>query len=464
MRARILLALLSASVLAVWALLFVRVGRDPVAPRQRPEVSSVGPGEPDARAYAPDSVFRPDVDRPEPVRLPPGALHASFSFGPEDARPFSYFGHAVALDGETAVVGAPYDDGEGTDAGAAYVFRRGEDGWRQVARLTAPEAWDFDRFGFSVAVRQGTVAVGADRRDRGGGLDCGAVYVFRERDGGWRLESVLQPEDLGAKDALGISVAVDGDAVVAGAPGQNGSGAAYIFSFDGRGWQQQAKLTAPSSSGYAGFGHAVAISGDAALVGAPTTDEPAVLSGAAYVFRRQGGGWRLEARLASANAVSLEKFGASVALDGDLALVGSPRAALGDSTRAGAAFVFQRSGGGWRQTARIQAPSPRSDEEFGRAVALAPGRAIVGSSFGDAAGLNTGVAYLFERQGERWNARGAVFATEPAAVEEFGTSVAVSGSRALIGAPRQGRHGNAAGAAYVFQSHPSTLPSTGGDP
>lgn len=464
MRARIFLALLSASVLAVWALLFVRAGRDPGSEQPRREPAASSSGEPEARAYAPDSVFRPDVDRPEPVRLPPGALHASSSFAPEDARPFSYFGHAVALDGDTAVVGAPYDDGEGTDAGAAYVFRRGGDGWRQVARLTAPEAWDFDRFGFSVAVRRGTVAVGADRRDRGKVLDCGAVYVFRERNGGWGLESVLQPEDLGSKDGLGISVAMDGDTIVAGAPGQNGSGAAYVFSFDGRGWKKRAKLTVPSASGYAGFGHAVALSGDAALVGAPTIDEPAVLSGAAYVFRRRGTRWLQEARLASANAAPLEKFGASVALDGDLALVGSPRAALGDSSRAGAAFVFQRSGGGWRQAARIQAPSPRSDEEFGRAVALAADRAIVGSSFGDAAGLNTGVAYLFGRQGERWRARGAVFAAEPVAVEEFGTSVAVSGAQALIGAPRQSGQGNAAGAAYIFQDDPPTFPSTGGDP
>jgi hypothetical protein len=461
MRARIFLALLAASVLAVWTFLFIYRGQAPGTREPRPgRAAGGGPGEPDARAYAPDSVFRPDIDRPEALRLPPGALYASSSFAPEDARPFSYFGHAVALDGETAVVGAPYDDAEGMDAGAAYVFQRGRDGWRQVARLTAPKAWDFDHFGFSVAVRQGTVAVGADRRDHGKVLDCGAVYLFRERNGGWKLAGVLQPEDLGSKDGLGVSVGVDGDTVIAGAPGQNGSGAAYVFAFDGRGWKTRAKLTVPQSSGYAGFGHAVAISGDTALVGAPTTDEPAVLSGAAYVFRRQGKDWRQETRLASANAAPLEKFGASVALDGDLALVGSPRAALGDSTRAGAAFVFQRTGGAWRQMARIQAPSPRSDEEFGRAVALAASRAIVGSSFGDAAGLNTGVAYLFERQEERWSARGSVFATEPSAVEEFGTSVAVSGDRALIGAPRRSRQGNAAGAAYVFQDDPST----GGDP
>lgn len=452
MRTRIAFSIVAAGIAVLWSSLFLRSREavpSPPSPRRQLPVADAGP---EARAYAPDSVFRPDVDRVEPMPFPAGTSRAvSTRFGPTDTRPFSYFGHAVALDGDTALVGAPYDDGEGMDAGAAYVFRHDGTSWRQLARLTAPESWDFDRFGFSVAVRDRMAVVGADRRGRRGAGDCGAVYVFREAAGRWGLEAVLQPEDLGSHDGLGISVAVDADTILAGAPGQGGSGAAYVFVRDGRGWRKQAVLAAPPASGYSGFGHAVALSGATALVGAPTVSEPAVFSGAAYVFRRRGEDWRLEARLASAEAAPLEKFGAAVALFEDVALAGAPRATLGGSTRAGAVFVFQRHGGTWRQAARITAPQPRSDEEFGRAVSLAEDRAVVGSIFGDAAGLNTGVAYLFEHRGAAWSPGGTVLAGDAATVDEFGASVATSGARTLIGAPRWSGRGNAIGAAYVVE-------------
>ena len=407
----------------------------PPAPAPRAESVPEGPEDP---PWAPDSVFRPETFRGDPV-LPAVALKARETIRARDANPFSYFGQAASIDGDVAVVGAPYDDGEGTDAGAAYVFRRSGGRWLQAAKLTAPSPRPFDRFGFSVAVSGSTVVVGADRRDH-----TGAAFVYREAG---TLEATLRPRDLAEKDGLGISVAADGDAVLVGAPGKD---AAYLFRRSVGRWREEAKLSDPSPSEHSGFGHSVALSGDTALIGAITSSDLEVMGGRAYLFRRGGSGWELEARLAPPEPRPLQKFGAAVALDGDFALVGAPRAVLGDKTRAGAVYLFRRNGSGWETAAALTGSPPRNDEEFGRTVSLAGGRLIVGSQFGDAAGLNTGGAWLFDLEGDRWQSRGPVLAPDASALDEFGSAVAMSDRWILIGAPREAEAGNAAGAAYLY--------------
>lgn len=371
------------------------------------------------------------------------------------------------MDGDVAVVGAPYDDGAGTDAGAAYVFRRRGDQWTQEAKLTAPAPQPFDRFGFSVAVSGEAVVVGADRRDAGSLVDSGEAFVFRFAEGGWFLEAALRPRGLAEKDGLGISVAIDGDVLLAGAPGTDGAfpgvGAVYVFRRVQGAWQEEEKLTDPSPGEYASFGCAVSLSGDGALIGASASSDLQVLGGRAYVFRRHGARvWELEARLAPRKLAPLEKFGASVALHGDLAAVGAPRATLGEKTRAGAVSLFQRTESGWEPAAEVTASPPRSDEEFGRALSLGEDRLVVGSHFGDAAGLNTGVAYRFDREGGRWISRGSLLASDAQSVDEFGFAVALSSRWILIGAPREGEKGNAAGCAYLYDL--STTPGGSGGP
>ena len=406
------------------------------------------PDTPEDRPWAPDSVFRPETFRGDPV-LPAVALKARETIRAGDASPFSYFGQAASIHGDIAVVGAPYDDGAAVDAGAAYVFRRRGGRWLQSAKLTAPSPWPYDRFGFSVAVSGATVIVGADRREQGDLVDSGAAFVYREAGEGWTLEATLRPRDLAEKDGLGISVAADGDAVLVGAPGK-GSGAAYLFRRTGGRWREEAKLSDPSPTERAGFGHSVALSKDTALVGAITSSDLEVMGGRAYLFRHGSRGWQLEARLAPPEPKPLQKFGAAVALDGDLALVGAPRAVLGEKTRAGAVFLFRRNGSGWQPAAALTGSPPRNDEEFGRTVSLSAGRLIVGSQFGDAAGLNTGGAWLFDLHGDRWQSRGPVLAPDAAALDEFGSAVAMSDRWILIGAPREAEAGNAAGAAYLY--------------
>jgi hypothetical protein len=394
--------------------------------------------------------------------MPAGALFASEKLLPQDADAFSYFGHSASVDGEVAVVGAPYDDEKATDSGAAYIFERRGAHWAQAAKVTAPHARAYDRFGFSVAVAGRAIVVGADRRSQGTLEDSGAAFVYQDDGEGWRLRATLRPRDLAAKDALGIAVAALGDSVVVGAPGHHaglpGAGAAFVFRQVGGEWREEAKLESPVPTEYANFGHAVALGRETALIGAFTSSELEPMGGVAHVFRRGAKGWRHEARLGPPRPQPLARFGASVALRGDLALVGAPRSGEENKTRVGSAFLFAQGADGWGLAETLTSNQPRSDEEFGRTVALGEGCLAVGSQFGDAAGLNTGVVYLFDQRAGRWRLRGPVLAADAAAMAEFSTAIALESRWLLVGAPRLEDRGNAAGGAYVFavQQGPST--------
>ena len=255
-----------------------------------------------------------------------------------NAEPDAQFGFIVAISGDTAVVGALFEDAGGADAGAAYVFQRNQGGannWGQVARLTASDAQPDDLFGIGVAVSGDTVVVGAVFGDAGG-ADAGAAYVFRRDQGGadnWGQVAKLTASDAQPDDLFGIGVAVSGDTVVVGAvfgdAGGADAGAAYVFRRDQGGadnWGQVAKLTASDAQPDDRFGIRVAVSGDTVVVGALFEDAGGADAGAAYVFRRDQGGtgaWGQVAKLTASDAQPGDQFG-TVAVSGDTVVVGSP--------------------------------------------------------------------------------------------------------------------------------------------
>jgi hypothetical protein len=206
-----------------------------------------------------------------------------------DAEDADFFGNAVAISGDTVVVGAWYENGAGSYRGAAYVFDRdagGADAWGEVAKLTASDAEDIDFFGNAVAISGDTVVVGA-RSEDGAGSDCGAAYVFDRNAGGadsWGEVTKLTASDAGDDQLFGYAVTVGGDTVVVGALH---SGEAYVFDRDAGGadsWGEVAKLMSSDLEDGDFFGNAVAISSDTIVVGAYGEDGAGSDRGAAYVF------------------------------------------------------------------------------------------------------------------------------------------------------------------------------------
>ena len=247
-----------------------------------------------------------------------------------DAANGDLFGWSVAVAGDTAVVGAPFDNTvAGTDAGSAYVFVRSGGAWTQQAKLRASDAANGDLFGVSVAVAGDTAVVGAYDDNTVAGVDAGSAYVFVRSGGAWTQQAKLTASDAANGDAFGISVAVAGDTAVVGAYADDtvaggDAGSAYVFVRSGGAWTQQAKLTASDAANGDAFGISVAVAGDTAVVGASYDDTVAGTdAGSAYVFVGSGGVWTQQAKLTASDAANGDAFGISVAVAGDTAVVGA---------------------------------------------------------------------------------------------------------------------------------------------
>jgi hypothetical protein len=376
-----------------------------------------------------------------------------------DAQANDEFGISVALSGDIAVVGADREDALGwvSNAGAAYVFQRyagGADNWGQVQKLTASDAQADDWFGYSVAVSGEIAVVGAYGEDPGGANEAGSAYVFRS------YANKLTAYDADGSEYFGDSVAVSGDVAVAGAymeyvAGYSGAGAAYVFSRNQGGannWGQVKKLSEADPATNDWFGYSVAVSGDIAVVGSPGQWQ------AAYIFSRNQGGtdkWGQVKKLTASDGEGGDRFGWSVAVSGDIAVVGAYQEDAGGSD-AGAAYVFSRNQGGadnWGQVKKLTASDGEAGDNFGISVALSGDIAVVGAHQEDAGGSNAGAAYVFSRnQGgaNNWGQVKKVTASDPQASDQLGSSVAVSGDIALAGAYGEDAGGSDAGAAYVF--------------
>jgi hypothetical protein len=357
------------------------------------------------------------------------------------------FGTSVALSGDTLAVGAWGEDsvatgvgGSQTDntasnSGAVYVFRRAGTAWQQEAYLKASNTGTSDSFGTSVALSGDTLAVGAVGEDstatgvNGNQADnsassSGAVYVFRRAGTAWQQEAYLKASNTGTSDSFGTSVALFGDTLAVGAPGEASaatgvggnqadnsapfSGAVYVFRRAGTAWQQEAYLKASNTGASDSFGTSVALSGDTLAVGATREDSTATgvngnqadnsarESGAVYVFRRSGTTWQQEAYIKASNTGAGENIGdgdfvgTSVALAGDTLAVG----ALGEASAAsglngnqadnsapfsGAVYVFHRTGSDWEQEAYLKASNTDTYDCLGISVALAGDTLAVGA-------------------------------------------------------------------------------------
>lgn len=337
--------------------------------------------------------------------------------------------------------------------------------WVEVKKLVASDGQDEDWFG-SVAVSGDTAVVGA-RRAHYSEHPRGAAYVFYRDEGGadnWGEVRELTPSDPEA-DAFGYSVAISGDVVVVGAPyGDSARGAAYVFYRDEGGadqWGEVSRLSASVEQGPGEFGGSVALSGDVAVVGARYAYPP-VMSGAAHVFRRDEGGadqWGEVRRLTAGEPDDLAIFGCSVAVAGDTAVVGAQYGGTPGPGPAGpgAAYIFYRDYGGadnWGEVRKLMASDGQVPDGFGESVAISGDVVVVGAGFKDWPEQNAGAAYVFYRDhggADAWGEVTRLGASDAEANDWFGRSVGISGGAVIVGAQAESTGGPRAGAAYLFQ-------------
>jgi len=349
------------------------------------------------------------------------------------------YGNSVALSDEFAVVGAPNDSTFGYEAGAVYVYRWTSSGWVGPVTLYAsvPPPVGEENFGRFVAISGETILVGAP----GDGVG-GAAFVF-EYDGAlWNQTATLTASD-SAIGGLGFGrVTLEGDRALIGAPGSRGgtsAGAAYVFERSGSVWTEMAKLTPSDGAPFDAFGKSVSLSGDLALIGSNTAD-----GGAAYLYDRAAG-WAEVQKLVPSDPAPDKNFGGSVAIAGQTAVIGDRR----DDERgesAGAAYVFERDGSAWTQAVKLLAGDGAASDDFG-SVAIDAETIVIGA-YDD---FPAGSAYLFREQPGGWTYEGKLVPGDGSPADDFGWSVAIAGDSILVGAVRAGTPFGDRGAAYFFQ-------------
>ena len=286
-------------------------------------------------------------------------------------------GLSVSVSGDTALVGAP---GKNYRTGAAYVFVRSGTTWSQQATLLASDGAKDDAFGWSVSLSGDTAVVGAYGKNR----STGAAYVFVRSGATWFQQATLLASDGAAGDTFGCSVSVSGDTTVVGAAWSSDTGAAYVFVRSGTTWTQQATLMASDGAAGDSFGCSVSIAQDTAVVGTDSS----FTAGAAYVFVRGGTTWSQQATLLASDCAQGDSFGWWVSVTGDTAVVSAPSKNL----TAGAAYVFVRSGATWSQPATLLGSDCAVLARFGYSVSVSGDTAVVGAYGQNSA---TGAVYIF---------------------------------------------------------------------
>jgi FG-GAP repeat len=400
------------------------------------------------------------------------------------------FGEAVALDasGDTVAIGAPGADGA---SGVVYVFTDTGGAWTEAAELTAPDSAANAAFGASVSIapyENGlSVLVGAP----GALSSAGRAYVFTGAGATWSPPAELVASDAATGDEFGSSVSTSGVTAVVGAPGRRSStGAVYVFDRGKASWHQTTELTAPDGDAGARLGASVSTSSKkAVLVGAPGNSS---ITGHMYEFTEQkaknwivyvetsdqivGDGYG--SSIASSQTIALvgaplgssdsggvytllhwkglqeltpsALFGESVAISGSTAVVGVGGTYGGVGDGIGAAFVFLDIAGTWAPAAELVGSDETPGDDFGASVAISGDTIVVAAPEGDG---NAGAVYIFTGSGSTWTQSAELTASDGYATEAFGSSIAISGTTVVAGAPG---HLGSSGAAYVFTLSGST--------
>jgi len=364
------------------------------------------------------------------------------------------FGSSVSISGDLCVIGARADDDNGTDSGSAYIFRFDGSDWVPEARLLASDGSSWDLFGVSASLDGDLCLIGAPGDDDNGD-HTGSAYLFRYDEPNWVEEVKFTAFDAAQDDEFGTSVSVSGNACLIGASGDDdkgsGSGSAYIFRFNGGNWGYERKLLASDGQANDLFGSSVSISGDLCVIGAKFDSDNGDKSGSAYIFRYADPNWAQEAKLLPSDGTADDFFGSSVSADGNLCLIGAHgNDDNGEDT--GSAYVFRFADPNWVQEAKLTASDGGARDSFGWSVAVSGNIGVVGAHMDNDIASEAGSAYLFHFADGNWNKETKLAGVDSAQHDHFGWSVSLDSDNVLIGAIRQN---NYTGAAYTFRPCPS---------
>jgi hypothetical protein len=352
---------------------------------------------------------------------------------------FDGAGFSVSIDGDFAIVGVPRSDTVDSNGGKALMYVRSGGSWSLDQTIVASTPSHGASLGWSVDIA-GDRAIAGAFTDASLNAITGAAYIFERQSDVWNETAIVFGDTL-VSDGFGITVAIDGDHAVIGAPyapppAFTGPGAAWVYRRNPAGvWIRQTQLGASDSVDFIEFGTSVDIDGDVIVVGARRGVTAATVAGAAYVFRRQGNNWTEEAKLVAFDPGYHDFFGSSVAVRGDAIVVGSedddPN---GDES--GSAYVFRRDAGTgeWELQQKLVPADGEAGDNFGRSVAVDGPRILIGAWLADGDTSTTGAAYTFRASPTDWQLGDKLFWPTGEYGDGYGFSVELSGDCGIIGA------------------------------
>jgi uncharacterized repeat protein (TIGR01451 family) len=348
-------------------------------------------------------------------------------------QPGGQFGCSVNLHNDVLAIGANRDGPDSADGtGSVTVCPQGATETKDCQKISPTDGHPGDEFGRSVAVDDNWVIVGAPFAN-----GSGVVYVYN-RD--LTLHQKLTASDGARGDQFGLTLALsDSDTLIVGAPNNVGtagslSGAAYIFHWDGQSWKQGQKLTASDARAFDNFGFSLAIEGNVIVVGAPFHDGAGANSGEAYVFAWDGKTWSQTAPPLTANdAAAGDEYGSAVGVSGDYLVVGARADDVNGMQDAGSTYVYKRQGSSWGEMTHLLGEA--AGDRFGVAVSMDGDQLLIGALLHNRTGPESGTAYLYQRQQDQWVSQALSFPNIMIAPKDrFGQAVSIHKNALLVGA------------------------------
>ncbi len=371
---------------------------------------------------------------------------------PADADEGSHWGHSVDISGTTLIAGYTWN---ADNKNGVYIMERKREEWEVLNHFPSPHPDQIDYFGHAVALDGNLAVIGA--YEQGGneliaerGLwhnGPGKVYIYRRGGAGdFALMKALKPDDIRNLDRFGFSVDISGNTFIAGAPFHNQEkGAVYVYVLEGNEWKQQAKLQADDAGVKNRFGWDCAISENTIVVGAPLAAAPDRLSGTAYIFKRKGNVWGQVAKLMPHDGAGGDSLGVSVDISQNRIIIGANRDTNSGRRLSGSAYIFSEVEATYTREAKLTADKIQEGAGFGWTVAIDVNRALVGAPTTDTdRGEDSGAVYAFLKVGPDWKLQATIIPERGLGKEggeSMGYAVSLDGefgrdfNYAAIGAP-----------------------------
>jgi len=392
--------------------------------------------------YTFQSIWQSQQPPPESITLYP----------PNGSMPYDQFGWSVSVSGNRMIIGANRNNKEVANAGAAYIYYSNGTQWLLESTLIAPDAGINNYFGQAVDIKDNTAIVSAIYNDDLGDR-AGAAYIFSRQENEWVFKAKLLAPDGNSRDYFGSSVALCNNYVAIGATGNDAqkenSGAVYIYSNQTGTWQFKQKLMDPNGNKDDGFGNAVAMTTDQLIVGSYQNDEKAQNAGAVFIYRLTGAEWALTTKLLAPDGNAGDLFGYACAINHNYALIGAQQHNHNNQIT-GAAYLYQRIGNSWRLSQQFM-PNPGTDNDFfGCSVALSDQFVAIGAYGDDTKGSMAGAVWIYNLSNYQWIEWGKLTADKGMAKDYFGNAIALSNNTLVVGAYGNDFIGNTTGAVWIY--------------